>query len=499
MKYVSQPKHYRVVVRGRDHQERSSTMFKPRISTVIAAAALVVALSGSSYAAHAGVRHLLPKNSVGSAQVINGSLQKVDLSKKTIAALKGNRGPQGPNGPAGAAGAPGSQGPKGETGAPGDSGQPGAQGQQGFPGTSIQRSGPGATALTTLDNAGDVGQETSATVGADGLGLISYYDATNANGDLKVAHCDNAVCTSATKTTLDSTGDVGHHSSVALGADGLGLIGYRDADHGGLKVAHCSNVSCTSATVGLVLTGVGVGADYFSLTIGVDGLGLISYRNAGALQVVHCSDTACTWVTAPQTLDSSGDVGYYTSATIGADGLALISYRDSTNGALKVAHCDDIPCTGATTTTIDAAANVGTYTSITVGADGLGLVSYYDLSNTNLKVAHCANATCTVATVSTLATTGTTGRHTSITVGTDGLGLISYLSATGLSVAHCNDVACTSANLNPVDDAGSVGGYTSITVEPDGLPLISYYDFANGYLKVARCSNSFCASYFRRR
>jgi len=31
------------------------------------------------------------------------------------------------------------------------------------------------------------------TIGADGLGLISYYDV--GNGNLKVAHCANAFCT----------------------------------------------------------------------------------------------------------------------------------------------------------------------------------------------------------------------------------------------------------------------------------------------------------------
>jgi hypothetical protein len=92
---------------------------RPSPATIIAVIALFAALGGTSYAA---VTKLLPKNSVGSAQVINGSLLKKDLSKKTVAALKGNRGPAGPAGaqgaagPAGPQGATGPQGPKGDTG-----------------------------------------------------------------------------------------------------------------------------------------------------------------------------------------------------------------------------------------------------------------------------------------------------------------------------------------------------------------------------------------------
>src|SRR6266542_735154 len=37
-------------------------------------------------------------------------------------------------------------------------------------------------------------------------------------------------------------------------------------------------------------------------------------------------------------LDSTGTVGLYNAITIGTDGLALISYWDATNGDLKVAH-----------------------------------------------------------------------------------------------------------------------------------------------------------------
>jgi len=94
----------------------------------VALVALFVALAGGS--AYAGTT-LVPKNSIGSAQVINGSLQTVDLSKKTVAALKGARGPQGP---AGAAGPAGNQGPQGSQGAKGDTGAAGPAGAAGSPG-----------------------------------------------------------------------------------------------------------------------------------------------------------------------------------------------------------------------------------------------------------------------------------------------------------------------------------------------------------------------------
>ena len=105
--------------------------------------------------------------------------------------------------------------------------------------TALERPG---FALTTLDGSGNVGRFSSVTIGADGLGLISYYDATN--GDLKVAHCSDSACTSATRTTVDRAGVVGQYSSVTIGTDGLALISYYDATNGDLKVAHCSNLFC---------------------------------------------------------------------------------------------------------------------------------------------------------------------------------------------------------------------------------------------------------------
>jgi hypothetical protein len=112
----------------------------------LALLALFIALGGTSVAAK---NALLPRNSVASPQVVNGSLLKADLAKKTIKALKGNRGPQGATGPRGPRGAdstvPGPQGPpgaKGATGARGPAGPQGATGAQGPAGPNSTIPGP---------------------------------------------------------------------------------------------------------------------------------------------------------------------------------------------------------------------------------------------------------------------------------------------------------------------------------------------------------------------
>jgi hypothetical protein len=75
----------------------------------------------------------------------------------------------------------------------------------------------------------------------------------------------------------------------------------------------------------------------------------------------------------------------------------LISYShyDFTDSHLKVAHCDNTLCTGASTSDRNAGpGHVVLDTSITIGGDGLGLVSYYDDTNGDLKVVHCSNTFC---------------------------------------------------------------------------------------------------------
>ncbi len=107
--------------------------------------AVFLGLGGTSFAAG---NALLPRNSVGTKQVINGSLLTNDLSKAARNALKGNRGLRGP------AGAQGAQGAQGATGATG------AQGVQGAPGQSATK------LFVALDAGGTLTKNSGATLAA---------------------------------------------------------------------------------------------------------------------------------------------------------------------------------------------------------------------------------------------------------------------------------------------------------------------------------------------
>ena len=142
--------------------------------------------------------------------------------------------------------------------------------------------------------------------------------------------------------TIDSTGEVGAYTSIAIGTNGNPIISYYDLTNSALKVAACNNPTCTTST--------------------------------------------------NTTIDSAGSVGYFTSIAIGTNGNPIISHWDSTFGHLKIAACNNPTCAGttelerSTNTTIDSSGNVGGFTSIAIGTNGNPIISYYDYANQDLKV-----------------------------------------------------------------------------------------------------------------
>ena len=316
----------------------------------------------------------------------------------------------------------------------------------------------GSATVTTLDDsANQVISYTSLAIGVDGWPVISYYDFTA--GALKVAKCVNAACTgSATITTVDDpANNVGEYNSIAIGTDGLPVISYHDNSAGTLKVAKCANAACTGvATITTVGDPTGNVGEHTSIAIGADGLPVISYlaNTANALRVVKCAHPACTDsaslasitlnTVAATLVGGSGSI----SLAIGADGLPVIGYYDDTAVALRVAKCANPACSGSAmiSSVGDPAKQIGSYTSLDIGTDGLPVISYRDTFAGSLKVAKCANTACsgssTITTVDD--TANNVGRFTSLAIGADGLPVISYLNDTSaaLHVAKCGSPSC---------------------------------------------------------
>ena len=348
----------------------------------------------------------------------------------------------------------------------------------------------GAFTVVTVDSTGgNVGRNPSIATGTDGMGLIIYH----AGQSLRAAHCSNPACSSASIATIVSA-FAEPPTAIAIGADGLGLISYYDTGSG-YTVAHCNDTACSGVTLASLGSGLPVALEkagdfnlYSSITIGADGLGLVSHGgpNDNGITVAHCDNTACTSATSV-TFDAATATARPTSIAKGADGLGLIAYFTIGSNDLKVAHCNDTACTAATTATLDSAGNAGDSLSLAIGADGLGLVSYYDMAVNDLKVAHCNDAACTSAALATIDSAGAVGQRSSITMGRDGRGLISYHDSTNgdLRVAHCTNAVCSIATNDAPDRPGLVGYFTAITIVGDGRGLVAYHDFTNGRLKAA--------------
>ena len=103
----------------------------------------------------------------------------------------------------------------------------------------------------------------------------------------------------------------------------------------------------------------------------------------------------------------------------------------------------------------------------------------------------------TITSLTTVDSADEVGEDTSVTIGADGNPIISYYDYDdgALKVAACTNATCTAATITTVDStADEVGEYTSVTVGADGNPIISYYDATTDDLKVAACTNATCTA-----
>jgi hypothetical protein len=346
---------------------------------------------------------------------------------------------------------------------------------------------PTEPTLVVVDSSGDVGKWSSIALDAAENPVIAYYDVTHVA--TKVAHCNDLLCGGGDESiqTLDRQVTV---SRMVLDASGNPVIVGRMVS--ALGVVHCNDPYCSGhdepAWVFYPLEG-----SFPSVALDSLGYPVISYRGDGALDLMvsHCTDPDCRGDEVVNAVDTAGVVGSHTSLVLDASDYPVIAYYDETNADLKVVHCNDVNCSGGNESiaTVDAVGGVGTYNSLALDAFGYPVISYYDETNGDLKVVHCGNANCTSGNViQTVDSLGTVGLYTSLALTSSGNPVVSYYDAANgdLKLALCGNANCTSGNIiQTVDGAGSVGYYTSLAIGPSGSLFISYYDGTNGNLKLA--------------
>src|SRR3990167_6038374 len=292
----------------------------------------------------------------------------------------------------------------------------------------------------TVDSVGNVGAYSSIAVSGSNI-YISYYDNTLGKKDLRFARSTDGGNSWTTFPPVDSTGNVGQYSSIAVSGSNV-YISYRDATKSALKFS-------------------------------------------------KSTDGGVTWLASDiKTVDSVGNVGQHSSIAVSGSNI-YISYYDNTLGKkdLRFARSIDGGNSWTTFLPVDSTGNVGQYSSIE--ADGSNVyISYRDVTNTNLKFAKSTDgvATWPPSNIKTV-NFGDTGAYSSIAVSGSNI-YISYRDNTNLNLkfAKSTDGGAT-WNTKTIDSLGNTGNYTSIAAPDANNIYISYRDSTNGDLKFVKSND----------
>ncbi|MCH1537235.1 MAG: putative Ig domain-containing protein, partial [Candidatus Poseidonia sp.] len=243
--------------------------------------------------------------------------------------------------------------------------------------------------------------ETFTSMGIDSSGNahFSYHISSVYSKDLGYA---TNLGGSWVNTTIDSTGDVGAHTSLAIDSNDTMHISYTDTTNSDLKYATCSS-SCTSSSSWENVTVDTAGGKGTSIAIDSNDNLHISYYDDSNDELKYatctstCNSSSSSWTNT--TVDSSGiggDSGIgvqdRTSIAIDSNDELHISYGDKTNSKLKYATCSS-SCSTSTWTIINLiSTSTDTPNNMAIDSNDYLHISYYDDSNEELKYATCSSS-----------------------------------------------------------------------------------------------------------
>jgi hypothetical protein len=270
---------------------------------------------------------------------------------------------------------------------------------------------------------------------------------------------------------VDPIPNLGDHTSLSLGIDGVPRISYWDGPRGWLRYA--SRMPGGWGVEAVDMSGT-VGP-YTSLVAGPDGVPHISYYDGATLDLKYAEKIGDTWHLA--TPDTAGSVGQFSSIALNNGGQPHIAYYDATNEALKHAYRSG---TTWTTETVDTG-GVGSWTSLIVDGSGDVMIAYADYQHGDLKLATKSNGAWTIESADA---GGIHAACVSLSLDDSGNPRIAYRDETTLTLRYAtkSDGWWTT---EVVDSSGDTGAYASLALDAEGNPKIAYYDITRGLLRYA--------------
>ena len=355
--------------------------------------------------------------------------------------------------------------------------------------TSIERGGPAVAHLgaasanlaegvwfsETVESHGDVGQRTSIAIDGSGRPHISYIYAYNPRvddaGDLRHAWLDG---TTWQVETVDGSGEAGWSTSLALSGLGRPRIAYHNPKRELCNYAWFDGTDWHLETADDT-HGSGM---YASLELDGSGNPHISHFNYDLRALMYAKRSGTTWVTA--TVDSSETTaGPGCSLALDQSGRPRISYLGQVGyqGKLKYAWRKS---SGWKTEAVISVGDTGYDSSLALDAQDRPHISYFGLVYRGLKHAWKDDGQWYSETVDSTKGAGT---DTSLVLDALDRPRISYRNGDELALMFAWHDG-TAWHTQTVDSGGEFE-YTSLALDDEGWPHISYYDETNEDLRHA--------------